>query len=94
MRSVMSYVTLVNEKYGDMVYIMPRCQQFGGVAAIAGISVKNIAGELVVDTGSWLGDMKVFDKEWNYGYDYSFLIPITEEEFYSNNFDYPVPEVG
>lgn len=73
-----------------MVYIMPRGQKFDGVAAIAGISVKNIAGELVVDTGSWLSDMKVFDKEWNYRYDYSFLIPITKEEFYSDNFDYPL----
>lgn len=89
MSSVMSYVTLVNENYGDMVYIMARGQNFDAVAAIAGISAKNIAGELVVDTGSWLGDIKEFDKAWNYRYDYSFLIPITKEEFYSDNFDYP-----
>lgn len=58
--------------------------------AIAGISVKNIANELVIDTGSWLTNIKECDKLFGHNYDYSFLKPITEEEFYGHNFDYPV----
>lgn len=93
MGNVFSYVTLVNDKEGDVVFIMPRGQDFAMTAAIAGLSIKNIVGGSVVDTGSWLGNVKECDKWFEINYDYSFLKPITEEEFYSNNFDYPVPNV-
>lgn len=92
MSNVFSYVTLVNQKSGGTVYIMPRGRGWDMTAAIAGISVKNIAGESVVDTGSWLSNIKKCDILWGANYDYSFLKPITEEEFYSDNFDYPVVE--
>ena len=94
MSNVFSHVTLVNQKSGGTVYIVPRGRGWDMTAAIAGISVKKIVGESVVDTGSWLSDVKECDKLLGNNYDYSFLIPITKEEFYSNNFDYPVPEEG
>lgn len=90
MNVVFSFVTLDNAKQGDTVYIMPKGPNWDTTVAIAGISAKKIAGEFVVDTGSWLGDIKELDKLWGRNYNYSFLKPITKEEFYSDNFDYPV----
>lgn len=89
MNVVFSFVTLDNSIYDDTLYIMPKGRDWNSTVAIAGISVKNIVGELVVDTGSWLNNIKEFDKFWGRNYDYSFLKPITKEEFYSDNFDYP-----
>ena len=92
MWNVFYNVTLTNQKNNGMLYILPRGESFNEVAAIAGISFKSIVDESEVDTGSWLGNIKEWDKLNEFNYDYSFLIPITEEEFFSDNFDYPIVE--
>ena len=73
---------------------MPRSFEYGTVAAISGDSIKFVAKETIIDTGSWLSNVKECDKLWGNNYDYSFLKPITKQEFYSYNFDYPIISEG
>ena len=94
MNNVYNYATLDNVKGGGKIFICPSGVDFSMTAAIAGISVKYIVlDSVVVDTGSWLGNVKECVKLLvGEDYDYSFLKPITKEEFYSDNFDYPADQ--
>lgn len=94
MNNVYNYTTLDNVKGGGKIFICPSGEDFSMTAAIAGISVKYILlDSVVVDTGSWLGNVKESVKLLvGEDFDYSFLKPITKEEFYSTNFDYPADQ--
>ena len=92
MSKVNSSVTLVNMTIDNVVYIAPGVNTWITAVAIAGIPAKYKIGESVIDTGSWLGNIKEADNLIGDNDNYSFLKPITKEEFYSDNFDYPVVE--